>query len=148
MECFQERVGKPKPLLWGFDLWRVIAMSREAFMAGYVSEEEAWKNILKASALIYYLFDDFESFFDNRRLGAAYWSNDLKTTTSHMDRWKLYNEQCDWPQKDLPWTMASVPDISDEMRTGFAEYIQSKYKLHKEVGFKIDNLNGHDEPNQ
>lgn len=143
MECFQERAGKPKPLLWGFDLWRVIAMSREAFMAGYATEEEAWKNITKASSLIYYLFDDFESFYDNRRLGAAYWSNDLKTTTAHMGMWKLYNEQCDWPQKDLPWTMDSVPEIPDEMRTGFAGYIQSKNKLHKEVGFKIDNQDRH-----
>ncbi len=136
--CFEELAGKPKPLIWGFDLWRVIPMSREAFMAGYIPEEEAWKNILRASALIHYLFDSFDSFYDNVRLGNAYWSNDLKTTTKRLEMKKLYDERCDWPQRDLPWSSDLMPDISEEMRTGFASYIRSRNKSHNEVGFKLN----------
>lgn len=137
--CFNERPGKPKPLIWGFDLWRVIPMSREAFMAGYISEADAWNNILTASDLIYYLFDSFESFYDNLRLGNAYWSNDLKVTAKRLDMWKLYDKECNWPQRNLPWAITQTPRISEEMRTGFAQYIRQKNKSHNEVGFQFSN---------
>lgn len=135
--CFEEQPNKPKLLVWGFDLWRVIPMSREAFMAGYIAETDAWNNILKASNLIYYLFDSFESFYDNLRLGNAYWSNDLKVTTKRHEMWKLYDKECDWPQRNLPWTIEQKPEISDGMRTGFAQYIRQKNKSHNEVGFRF-----------
>ncbi len=135
--CFGERPGKPVSLVWGFDLWRIIPMSREAFMAGYITEAEAWTNILKASDLIYYLFDNFESFYDNLRLGNAYWSNDLKVTTKRHEMWKLYDKECDWPQRNLPWAVEQTPEIPDGMRTGFIAYIRQKNKSHNEVGFRF-----------
>jgi len=135
--CFEARSAKPKSLIWGFDLWRVIPMSREAFMAGYISEAEAWTNILRASDLIHYLFDSFESFYDNLRLGNAYWSNDLKITTRRLDMWKLYDKECNWQQRQLPWSAGHHPDITENMRTGFTEYVRSKNKAHQEVGFRL-----------
>jgi len=135
--CFEGRPGRPKSLIWGFDLWRVIPMSREAFMAGYISEADAWANILKASDLIYYLFDSFESFYDNLRLGNAYWSNDLKVTSKRHEMWKRYDRECDWPQRNLPWAAEETPGISEEMRTGFAQYISQRNKSHNEVGFRF-----------
>lgn len=143
--CFDEQQDKPKPLIWGFDLWRVIPMSREAFMAGYISEEEAWQHILRASALIYYLFESFESFYDNLRLGNAYWSNDLKTTTKRLEMWKLYERECDWPQRGLPWISDSRPELPEDMLTGFASYVRSRNKPHNEVGFKFGSPNIADE---
>src|SRR5690606_26361242 len=111
-------------------------MSREAFMAGYISEAEAWTNILRAADLIHYLFDSFEAFYDNLRLGNAYWSNDLKTTTRRLEMWNLYNETCDWPQRQRPWPVRH-PEITEHMQTGFAAYIRSKNKVHREVGFRF-----------
>lgn len=140
--CFEAQSGKPKPLLWGFDLWRVIPMSREAFMAGYITEADAWSNILKASDLVYYLFDSFESFYDNLRLGNAYWSNDLKVTAKRHEMWALYEKECDWSQRNLPWTFEQTPEIPEEMHTGFTQYIRQKNKLHNEVGFRFNEQPG------
>ncbi|MGV3762611.1 DUF1266 domain-containing protein [Parapedobacter sp.] len=135
--CFEASTDKPKPLIWGFDLWRIIPISREAFMAGYISEAEAWTHILRASDLIHYLFDSFESFYDNLRLGNAYWSNDLKVTTKRLAMWKLYEKECNWPQRTLPWAAPRRPEITDDMHTGFAMYVRSKNKSHQEVGFRL-----------
>lgn len=106
-------------------------------MAGYVSETEAWSNILRASNVIYYLFDSFESFYDNVRLGNAYWSNDLNVTAKRHEMWKLYDRKCDWPQRNLPWLGGQPQGITEEMRTGFAQYIRRKNKSHNEVGFRF-----------
>src|SRR5690606_34506539 len=128
---------KPKPLIWGFDLWRVIPMSRNAYMAGDITEDEAWKNMLKAADLACYLFDSFEAFYDNYRLGNAYWSNDLEITNLRLQMWKLYEEKCDWEERNLPWRSDNTPEISTAMQTGFAEYIKSRNKKYTEpIGFK------------
>ena len=137
--CFEEQGIGPKPLIWGFDLWRIIPMSRNAYMAGYISEEEAWKDILKAADLVYYLFDSFEAFYDNYRLGNAYWSNDLETTTRRQEMWALYESKCDWPERNLPWRSERTPEPPEAMQTGFAAYIKSKNKKYTEpIGFKTD----------
>ncbi|QNL51994.1 DUF1266 domain-containing protein [Olivibacter sp. SDN3] len=136
-DCFNEQGDKPKALIWGFDLWRVIPMSRDAFMAGYIKEEEAWTNILKASDLVYHLFDSFEDFFDNFRLGNAYWSNDLETTRLRQQMWELYQQKCNWAERDLPWQREGAPQYAQEMQTGFANYIKSKNKKYSEpIGFR------------
>lgn len=141
MACVERRTDRPESLIWAFDLWRVIPMSREAFMAGYISEEQAWKNILRSANLIYFLFDSFEDFYDNLRLGNAYWSNDLNVTSDRLEMWKLYIDKCDWPQKDLPWASPETPEISEDMQTGFKAYVGSKNKAHHEVGFRFNDSN-------
>lgn len=122
LDCNKERNKKPKKLIWGFDLWRIIPISRDAFMAGYITEEEAWKNILKASDIIYYLFDNHNDFYDNYRLGNAYWSNDLNITMDRLERWKEFDEKCDWPLRKLPWSTPENIELPNHMITGFAAY--------------------------
>ena len=137
--CFEQQGTKPKPLIWGFDLWRVIPMARNAYMAGYISEEEAWKDLLRAADLVYYLFDSFEAFYDNYRLGNAYWSNDLETTSRRLQMWELYQARCNWPERNLPWRNEGTPDVPEEMRTGFAAYIKNKNKKYTEpIGFRTN----------
>lgn len=135
--CCVERNEKPKQLIWGFDLWRVLPMSRNAYMAGYISEEEAWEHILRASELAYYLFDSYESFYDNYRLGNAYWSNNLDTTSNRLQKWKLYEQNCDWEERNISWTYSEAPVISEEMKTGFANYVAGRLKKQgSQIGFK------------
>lgn len=127
---------RPKKLIWGFDLWRVIPMSRDAFMAGYISEEEAWSKILKASELIYYLFDSHEEFYDNYRLGNAFWSNDFNTTSKRIEMWNYFDKNCKWKIRDLEWKSQTTPNLPRVMATNFKDYIR-EVKIGKERGTKI-----------
>ena len=129
--------GRPVKFIWGFDLCSVITISRNAYMAGYITENVAWDNIIMASSIIYYLFENFESYYNNYRMGHAYYSNDLKATTLKQEIWKRYVQSCNWPGKNLPWEQSNEAELSVEMRTGFAAYIRSKNKkLTKQIGFK------------
>ncbi|GAA3523138.1 DUF1266 domain-containing protein [Aquimarina addita] len=129
--------NKPKQFIWGFDLWRVIPMSRDAFMAGYITEEEAWKEILRASGLIYYLFDSHEDFYNNYRLGNAYWSNDFKTTSERIDRWCYFDKHCDWPLRHLAWTRSEFIELPAIMESNFKEYLdQQKNINNNSIGFR------------
>ena len=42
----------------------------------------------------YYLFDSFVALYDNYRLGNAYWSNNLGTTSRRLQMWELYHARC------------------------------------------------------
>lgn len=140
--CNESLNHKPKKLIWGFDLWRIIPMSRNAFMAGYINEEVAWTNILKASKCIYYLFDNHEDFYTNYRLGHAFWSNDFNATTDRLNKWNFFNENCDWPIRNLAWDQpASIEDIMpEEMKTNFSAYISevSQERTTNPIGFNLD----------
>lgn len=141
LDCNTELNGKLKKLVWAFDLGRVIPMAQNAFMAGLITEDEAWHDILKAAGLSYFLFNSYEDFFDNYRLGHAYWSDNLEQTRSRLDMWKLYVEKCDWPEKHLDWSSDLIPAIPDEMKTGFRNYIASKLKKEREeIGFRRNDI--------
>ncbi|WP_405206393.1 DUF1266 domain-containing protein [Aquimarina sp. LLG6339-5] len=128
---------KPKKLIWGFDLFRVIPMSRWAFMAGYISENEAWKNILKASELIYYLFDSHEDYYDNYRVGHAFWSNNFEACTDRLQKWTYFKEKCDWPANNLAWTQPESITLPENMKNNFATHLSEINNQQKTtIGFR------------
>lgn len=137
-ECGTVLDDKPKKLIWGFDLFRVIPMSRWAFMSGYISEGEAWSHILKASELIYFLFDSHEDYYDNYRVGHAFWSNNFEACTDRLEKWKNFKERCDWPSKNLEWTKPEAIELPDNMKTNFAEHLSDiqKDKQITPIGFR------------
>ncbi|PUB25907.1 uncharacterized protein DUF1266 [Elizabethkingia sp. YR214] len=121
--CWQQRDNRPPQLFWGFDLNRIIELSRTSFMAGLISEETAWKNILKSSAYIHALFDDIDNYYNNFRLGHAYWSNDFKLTSEKLKGHKAYADECDWPIKKISWHK-NKPDILPEViQKGCEEFV-------------------------
>lgn len=113
------RGDRPPALVWAFDLWRVLPMSREAYMANLVSEDEAWANILKAARWVYALFDTPQAYYDNLRLGHAFWSLDLAAVQERRRIVETFlGEQTDrWPTMDLPWTTGAV-DFPEDVRDG------------------------------
>ncbi|WP_378174925.1 DUF1266 domain-containing protein [Aquimarina sp. SS2-1] len=137
-DCGQSSDDKPKKLIWGFDLFRVIPMSRWAYMAGYISEDQAWKNVLKASELIYFLFDSHEDFYDNYRVGHAFWSNDFEACTDRLEKWTYFKEHCNWPARSLDWSQPSAVEMHENMKTNFAEHLLSiqKEKQKTTIGFR------------
>ena len=120
-ETLQSTAQHPPRLVWGFDLWRVFPMARNAYMAGYISEQQAWQDMEKSANLIYSLFDTEEAYFNNLRLGHAYWSNNFEKTQNRREMWQIYQQHCNWPVRGMPWEQKSA-NWSEDMRTGFASY--------------------------
>ncbi|WP_299311404.1 DUF1266 domain-containing protein [uncultured Aquimarina sp.] len=137
-ECGVISSDKPKKLIWGFDLFRVIPMSRWAFMSGYITEEEAWSNILKASKLVYFLFDSHEDFYNNYRVGHAFWGNNFEASTDRLEKWKYFKEHCDWPARDLEWTKPTEVKLPENMKTNFGEHLSNIQKQQRKttIGFR------------
>ncbi|WP_338860200.1 DUF1266 domain-containing protein [Xenorhabdus griffiniae] len=124
-QCSRSINGRPPALLWGFDLWRAIVLSRNCFAAGYISEETAWKNILKTADYVYEIFGSFDEFYTNYRLGNAYWSRDFDTAKGRLKAFLFYKEHCDWPMAQLPWPNPKGIFMEQYMKEGFADVVNS-----------------------
>ena len=118
--CLDHSSEAPAKLLWGFDLYRIIAIARSAYMAGYISEEEAWSDILKAANYSHAIFDSYEDFYNSYRLGNAFWSNDFETAREKLERWQNYNKNCKWPMRALPWPEVSINELPSQIRDVFS----------------------------
>lgn len=120
------RSSRPPALLWAFDLWRAIRLARDAFMAGLISEEDAWADILSLSALVHTLFGSLEEYHENLRLGHAFWSNDLQAVNERREVLEAFlspSFRC--PAAALPWPTGDVT-LSSEMADGFAAFIAAE----------------------
>ncbi|MBD2791173.1 DUF1266 domain-containing protein [Xenorhabdus sp. 42] len=124
-QCTESINGRPPVLLWGFDLWRAIVLSRNCFAAGYISEETAWKNILKTADYVYEIFGSFDEFYTNYRLGNAYWSSDFDMAKKRLKEFQFYKQYCDWPMAELPWPKVKGIFIEQYMKDGFADVVNS-----------------------
>ncbi|MDF2514816.1 MAG: hypothetical protein K0R59_112 [Sphingobacterium sp.] len=122
-DCWACRDDRPPLLLWGFDLNRVIELSRTSFMAGLISEEMAWRNILKASRYAHALFDSLEDFYTNFRMGHAYWCNDFTLTNEKLKGHRSYNESCDWPIKQIGWHINNTTVLPEVMLNACEEFV-------------------------
>jgi hypothetical protein len=76
--CFSRERGRPPYLIWGWDLWRVIQLARMAYAADLLSQDQAWKAILRASELVHALYPDYPSYRNSLRFGHAMWSDSLE----------------------------------------------------------------------
>jgi hypothetical protein len=94
----------PPRLIWAWDWWRVIPLSRNAFMAGLIPEELAWENILTVSNWVHALFDDLPSYHRNLRVGHAYWSNNFAAAQSRKTVLDTYEKNTyPRPIRDVAW---------------------------------------------
>jgi hypothetical protein len=124
---FEDRPdGRPPKLIWAFDWWRLIIMTRHAFMAQYISEERAWEIILQAAAYVYEVFDSYEDFYNNYRLGNAYWSNSYETTRDRREAFEYYAATCGWPIRQLAWPEARGVVLPEQVRTAFAHELTQR----------------------
>ncbi|MDR6784345.1 hypothetical protein ABIE26_002266 [Pedobacter africanus] len=140
--CWQPKEDKPPQLLWAFDLNRVIELSRTSFMAGLISEETAWANILKTSGYAHALFDSLDDFYNNFRLGHAYWSDDFKLTSEKLKGHKAYNTSCDWPVKQIAWRKNDTGILPEVIQNACEEFVafETRKNQHNVIkGFQAGN---------
>lgn len=132
LDCLRSGpANRPPALLWGFDLWRGIVMSRNAFSAGLIDEAQAWKDLLKTANLVYEIFASFDDFYTNYRLGNAFWSNNPKMAKFRLAQFNCYKKYCHWPIAKLGWPSRSGIELSPDMRTGFG--LLANKKMHQRI---------------
>jgi hypothetical protein len=68
--------------LLAFDLVRVINLSRRGYLAGYLSEQEAWEHIMPAARHLQKTYSSWQDLTDNYVLGREFWGGDM----DHQDK--------------------------------------------------------------
>lgn len=74
---FNEQNGVRK-LIWAWDMCRAINNTRCAYESGFITEDEAWSNILAVSRHAHTIYDSLDEFFMGVRFGHAFWCDDFK----------------------------------------------------------------------
>ncbi|WP_339900157.1 DUF1266 domain-containing protein [uncultured Gilvimarinus sp.] len=111
--------GQPPKLIWAWDLWRVIPLSRTGFMAGLISEQEAWEQILEVSCWIHAIFDSLEDYHKNLRVGHAYWANSYAATQERRETLQNFEDNTPFrPIRNLSWKRQSVDVLPTHIMTG------------------------------
>lgn len=107
----------PPQLIWGFDLWRAISVARSAFSAQYLTMDEAWDYILRASSLAFEIFPNRDAFYNSLFLGCIFWGHDAQVENT-IDAKNAY-QACEWPVKSLPWNPRGNMVLTANIKTGF-----------------------------
>lgn len=135
LSCLEHKPnGRPPKLIWGYECWRVVVISRDAYMAGHITAEEAWKNMLQAADYVFELFDSFEDFNNNYRLGNAFWSNAYEISNERTEAYEAFRDKCDWPMKQLPWPAPKGVKLPPAMATGYATELAIAKSMQQQPG--------------
>lgn len=135
LECLQSRPGgRPPKLIWGYECWRAVVVARNAFMAGHITADEAWHDMLLAADYAFELFDSFEDFNNNYRLGNAFWSNSYDVTSEKIKYYNLFKEECKWPMAQLPWPAPKGVKLPPAMANGYFNEVTIAKSLRQQPG--------------
>lgn len=95
-------------LLWAADSQRVISIVRMAYLAEHIDEQSAWRMIERAAEPAWGLFDSWETFWANVRVGLAFYSDSLEAL-QNFDQSLAELRASDWPAVRAPFRSAAVP---------------------------------------
>jgi hypothetical protein len=98
------KLGKKSLLAW--DLCRYVQVAGLAYVAGYMTEEEAWEKIMPAAKIIQDTFDSWADMGDNYLTGRQYWAGErnerldyiytlLKNEKDNHSPWNHYQWKTD-----------------------------------------------------
>lgn len=113
---YKDEFGSKSITAW--DYARYVSLCGWGYIAGYITEEEAWGRIMPAARLLQNEFDSWEDLGKNHVVGREFWS--LK----HTQRRGKLTRQCyqkllsdpSSPWKTLPWGLDLKPPVLE--RTG------------------------------
>jgi hypothetical protein len=103
VETYYKKLGK-KGLI-GWDFCRYVSLCRWGYVAGYLTEDEAWARIMPVARMLQRTFDSWEDLSYNFLMGKEYWSQEDtplrgdKITDARTNL--LSNELSPW--KRCPW---------------------------------------------
>jgi hypothetical protein len=95
-----------QPGILGWDLVRYIALCRWGFLAGYLSQTEAWDHIMPAARRLQVTFTSWEALQKDYLVGREFWS--LEQTKKSGDRYRAIVDRLlqdpNSPWNVNPWT--------------------------------------------
>ncbi|MET3108030.1 hypothetical protein AAKU67_004232 [Oxalobacteraceae bacterium GrIS 2.11] len=92
---------KQKSLL-AFDLVRVVNLSRQGYLANYISEEEAWSHIMMAADRLQRTYNSWHDLSDNYLLGRQFWGGNKEGQAEFAT-----TLQCVHDLQNGPWQLNS-----------------------------------------
>lgn len=83
------------------------------------------------------MFDSHEDYYDNYRVGHAFWSNNFEACTDRLQKWTYFKEKCDWPANNLAWTQPESVTLPENMKTNFETHLSEINNQQKTtIGFR------------
>jgi hypothetical protein len=102
---YHHTLGQPGILAW--DLIRYIALCRWGYLAGYLSQTEAWDHIMPAARRLQETFGSWEALQNDYLVGREYWS--LEQTQKNGERYRSilarFIQDPNSPWNMNPWSM-------------------------------------------
>lgn len=96
---FQQEIGDTGLVAW--DQVRRINLAGWGFLAGYLTEEEAWDHIIPAAQRIQKAYPSWEAFARGYMVGTAFWSAPRAETNGQVGAQLASDPQSPWAQ--IPW---------------------------------------------
>ena len=102
---YYEKLG-PKSII-GWDYGRYICLCRWGYMAGYLTEEQAWVEIIPVAKMLQKTFDSWEDLGRNYLIGRQFWSyeNTQKEGYFYEDAFQRLIDMKSSPWVKYPWDM-------------------------------------------
>jgi hypothetical protein len=97
--------------LYGWDYSRYIRLCRWAYVAGYISEQEAWEKIMPVARMLQKKFDSYADLGRNYLIGRQFWSGgeSERNGWEYDDAFQRLREMRSSPWNRFDWDM----DLSD-----------------------------------
>lgn len=86
-----------------WDLGCYVYLCRQGYLAGYLSESEAWQRIMTAARSLQGDFSSWRDFGDNFILGAKFWSQNPESTAAQQAAETFLLESRYGPWRTLSW---------------------------------------------
>lgn len=95
----------------GWDYGRYVALCSWGFLAGYITEDEAWNHIMPAARTLQSTFTSWDDLGENYLIGREYWSKEETSVDGDLlkdvKRSLLTDPRSPWLQ--LPWDLDLRP---------------------------------------
>ncbi len=99
------RNSDPAQTLVGWDFCRYIAVARMAVLCGYVSEQEAWVNMMRVAKKAQASFKSWKELGSSYALGYEYWSGERNETIDEALETVSDPKNPQSPWNKLPWDL-------------------------------------------
>ena len=87
----------------GWDLARVVNVSRAAYTAGWMKEDRAWEHIFTAARRIQSIYGSWRELSDNYLYARRWWGGEDEAEQAVADTARRLLNDPDSPWHDLPW---------------------------------------------
>lgn len=99
---YYKEIGDKSIIAW--DLCRVVNVAGMSYIAGYISENEAWNEVMAAAKILQQNFHSWEEMAQNFVLGSLFWGGtDVYKVRVLVKNWLLTNQESPW--LSLKWDL-------------------------------------------